>query len=235
MVDTVAVFELRGSIAHYRRPDTLATHASYPVMPRTVLRGLVASVLGRGDLPAGERAGLRLLAPVRTVAQELSLHGKTWEARSGKPDSFHRPISVELVVQPHYRVYYAGPLAGDLADMLAANRSHYHTYLGSAYCLTVPKWLGTFETADVPVGPLECVTVVPAPAAGRLVPEEGRQYSRVGGVLWEHVGPFADRRFRGSVAVLYETAGRPITLEPADPDPRWQFVDVPGEGVVCLW
>src|SRR5947209_2475848 len=120
MADTVAVFDLRGTLAHFRRPDTLATHASYPFMPRTALRGLVAAVLGLGELPAEARAGLRLLNPVRTIAQELSMHGKTWEAGSGKPDSFLRPTSVELVVNPSYRVYYAGPLTGELAETLAA-------------------------------------------------------------------------------------------------------------------
>jgi CRISPR-associated protein Cas5h len=138
-------FDLRGPLAHFRRPDTLATHASYPFLPRTALRGLVGSVLGRTELPDGVWAGLRLLAPVRTVAQELSLHGKTWEARSGRADSFHRPTSIELVIQPHYRIFYAGPHADDLRARLEARQSHFHTYLGSAFCLTVPEWVGSVE------------------------------------------------------------------------------------------
>lgn len=51
-MDTVTVFELRGPIAHYRRPDTLGTHATYPFLPRTALRGLVGAILGLEDLPA---------------------------------------------------------------------------------------------------------------------------------------------------------------------------------------
>src|SRR5436309_792200 len=101
---TILIFDLRGPLAHFRRPDTLATHASYPFLTRTALRGLVGSVLGLTELPADVWAGLRLMGPVRTVAQELSLHGKTWEARSGKKNEFHRPTSIELVVKPHYRV-----------------------------------------------------------------------------------------------------------------------------------
>ena len=45
-MDSLVVFELRGPLAHYRRPDTLGTHASYPFIPRTTLRGLIAAVLG---------------------------------------------------------------------------------------------------------------------------------------------------------------------------------------------
>jgi hypothetical protein len=61
--------------------------------------------------------------------------------------------------------------------------------------------------------------------------------ARVGGVLMEHLGPFADRRFRGSTAVLYDPAGRPVLLEPAPrtADAFWEFHDLAGEGVVCLW
>lgn len=126
----VVAFDVRGELAHFRRPDTLGTHATYPFPTRTVLRGLIAAVLGEQAWPEGGQVGLRLLGPVRTVAQQLTMHGKTWEAGSGRPESFHRPTSVELVMQPHYRIYTAGPHADRLAGMLRTGRSHYHTYLG---------------------------------------------------------------------------------------------------------
>jgi CRISPR-associated protein Cas5h len=237
----ILVFDLRGPIAHFRRPDTLATHATYPFLPRTALRGLLGSVLGLNELAPGSLAGLRLMAPVRTVAQELTLHGKTWEAKSGRAESFHRPTSIELVVGPHYRVFYRGPYADELEMRLRAGQSHYHTYLGSAFCLTVPEWVGAFD-ADQPStirasSPITCATVVPAKAVARLIAAEGSQYARVGGLLREHLGPFSDRRFRGTLAVLYEVNGRTMTFEPVEgaPDIFWQFYEVPGEGTVCLW
>jgi CRISPR-associated protein Cas5h len=233
----IVVFDVRGELAHFRRPDTLGTHASYPFATRTALHGLIAAVLGEQVWPEGGRIGLRLLGPVRTVAQQLSLHGKTWEAGSGQAASFHRPTSIELVVQPHYRIYTSGPHAEELNRRLQAGHSHYHTYLGSAYCLTFPRWMGSHESVAIdPVGRIECVSVVPG-AAGRPVLEAGRMVARVGGVLMEHLGPFADRRFRGSTAVLYDPGGSPVLLEPA---PRtaesfWEFHELEGEGVVCLW
>ena len=138
---TILIFDLRGPIAHFRRPDTLATHATYPFLTRTALRGLLGSILGVDELTGESLAGIRLLSPVRTVAQELSMHGKTWEAKSGRPDSFHRPTSIELVVQPHYRIFYAGHHADELSRRLEARQSFYHTYLGSAFCLAVPEWV----------------------------------------------------------------------------------------------
>jgi CRISPR-associated protein Cas5h len=238
---TILIFELRGPIAHFRRPDTLATHATYPFFTRTSMRGLLGSILGVNQLPGESLAGLRLLSPVRTVAQELSLHGKTWEAKSGRPDSFHRPTSIELVVQPHYRIFYAGPHANELRRRLEARQSFYHTYLGSAFCLTVPEWVRAVEvdqpTAVAAGSVVTCVSVVPAKAVARLLSQEDCQYARVGGILREHLGPFSDRRFRGTLAVLYEVNGRSMTFEPVPdgPDAFWRFHDLPDEGTVCLW
>ena len=107
----VVAFEVRSELAHFRRPDTLGTHATYPIPTRTALRGLIAAVLGEEAWSDGGRVGLRLLGPVRTVAQQMSYHGKKWEGSGGGDASFHRLTSVELVVQPHYRVYTTGPHA----------------------------------------------------------------------------------------------------------------------------
>lgn len=233
----IVVFDVRGDLAHFRRPDTLGTHATYPIPTRTALRGLIAAVIGEDRWPEGGRVGLRLLAPVRTVAQQLSLHGKTWEAGSGRPESFHRPTSVELIVQPHYRVYTAGPHADPLAGMLRAGRSRYHTYLGSAFCLTFPRWVDAYDSPPATAGTIKCNSVVPMPAVGHLALEPGQACARVGGVLMDHLGPFADRRFRGSTAVLYEPAGGLLTFEAASRTDAafWEFHDLPSEGMVCLW
>src|ERR1700676_851306 len=117
-MNNVLVFDVRAPLAHFRRPDTLGTHASYPFITRTALRGLAASILGRTSLPPEVRAGVRLMKPVRTVAQELSMHGKTWEAGRGPPHPFQRPTAIELVVEPHYRIYYGGPYLEELSERI---------------------------------------------------------------------------------------------------------------------
>lgn len=53
----VVVFEVRGELAHFRRPDTLGTHATYPFPTRTALRGLIAAVLGEPAWPDGGKWG----------------------------------------------------------------------------------------------------------------------------------------------------------------------------------
>lgn len=243
---SVVVFELNGPMAHYRRPDTIGAHASYPFIPRTTLRGLIAAILGLRQLPDQDplpheaRCGLKLLAAPRTVSQQLSFHGKKWIG-AGNNDAFNRPTTVEIVVDPHYRVYYQGPLADDLAEKIDKKQSVFHTYLGAAYCLTFPRWGETggvknSKPIDDSEVMIKCATVVPTAAIARLETETDRSYARVGGFVREHIG---GRRFRGVVSVLYETSGEPIRIErkpdPIDPDCRFVAVQDENEGYVCLW
>lgn len=234
---SLIMFELKGEIAHFRRPDTMGTQATYPFMTRTALRGLVASILGLEILPLEARCGLRLLSPVKTVAQEMSMHGKSWVS-GGSEKSFHRQTSIELVVKPYYRIYYKGPLTDELSQRLCNGQSHYHTYLGSAFCLTFPKWIDTLPSVESKElnknEPLTCVSVVPSAAVKRLLIQNDEEYARVGGVLWEYLG---DRRFQGTVSLLYEVNGRALGFFPTTQkaDTFWHFYQIPNEGTVCLW
>ncbi len=238
MAKDLAVLETRGSIAHFRRPDTLGTHASYPFFTRTSLRGFIGSILGVQSLPESTLCGLQLLSPVRTVTQELSMHGKTWEAGSGSDASFSRPTSIELVVNPSYRIFCEGDLVEELESRLVRSRSEFHTYLGAAYCLTFPRWVervpeSELEKIDWTSSSLiETDTVVPAKCVRRLEGHENRQYARVGGMLYEHLG---DRRFRGSINILYEVGAKSLSFRPSDSDVTVRFVATKSYGVICLW
>lgn len=233
----ILIFELRGNIGHFRRPDTTVTHASYPFITRTVLSGLLASILGLERLSGENWLGLQLLSRVQTVSQEMSMHGKGW--LFGGDQQFNRPTAIELVVNPHYRVYYAGEHLERLSLLIKTNRSCYHTYLGSAYCLTFPKFRGIADAEDLRPSSdevLETRTVVPSHAISRLIPREGSEYGRVGGMQYEHVG---DRKFRGTINIVYEVAGRPIVLRPAQRVTEqlnpYRFLRLNTGEVVCLW
>jgi CRISPR-associated protein Cas5h len=123
-----------------------------------------------------------------------------------------------------------------LARRLEQKQSSFHTYLGSAFCLTFPEWVGRRPAEPIPADArrISCTTVVPSPAVARLLFDNGEQYARVGGMLREHIG---GRRFRGTVSAIYEVTGRPVTFDPAPAtdDVFWTFRQVPGEGTVCLW
>ena len=84
----VLSFDLRGDIAHFRRPDTTVTHATYPFITRTVLAGLCASIIGKDLLDGDNYTGIQLLSRIKTVSQQMSMLGKGWLGSSN--DTFNR-------------------------------------------------------------------------------------------------------------------------------------------------
>ncbi|MTI85229.1 MAG: CRISPR-associated protein Cas5 [Firmicutes bacterium] len=230
------VFDLKAELGHFRRPDTTGTHATYPFITRTVLQGLIASILGLDRLTGENWAGVGLLHPVQTSAQEMSMLGKGWLGEAAS--TFNRPTSIELVVRPGYRVYYTGDHLEKLYDMLRKGQSHYHTYMGSAYCLTFPRFVHYLEAEELnpePGNELKCKTVIPSHAIENLIPTDGSQYGRVGGMHYEYLG---NRRFRGTVNIIYETSGKPIVFEAKGSSLQqkpFRFCSIDEQEVVCLW
>lgn len=231
----VLIFDLKGSLAHFRRPDTTATHATYPFITRTALRGVLGAILGLEEFTYEDaRAGVRLMSPVRKSVQQLSMLGKGFLASGPK---FNRPTAVELLVEPHYRIYYSGPCLSELADFIRERRSVYHTYLGSAFALTVPEWVGVVRATPCQVEPdieLATSTVVPTHVVERVLLDDRSQLSRAGGVLYRYLG---GRRFRGTINLLYDMNGGRIRFKPRPGPytPDVAFADLGEEGIVCLW
>lgn len=202
------VFDLKGALGHFRRPDTTATHATYPFITRTALRGLLGSVLGLEHWDAEAWTGVQLLRPVTTRTQELSMLGKGYFG-SG---TFNRPTSVELLVKPHYRIYYVGDHFDDLHTHFSQGLSVYHTYLGSAFAPAKPRFIEVFEAEEMtPEGTLECITVVPSHVVTSIDIRPGHQYMRAGGVPYHSLGK---RRFEGTMNFIYEYSGQPIRFAP---------------------
>lgn len=243
----VLVFDLKADMAHFRLPDTTATHASYPFAPRTVLHGLLSSILGLpsldgesmngqavGDL-GGDFVGLKLMAPVRSSFQKLSMLGKAW-ASSGS-DTFSKPVSIEVIARPHYRIYYAGRHYEQLESMIKARRSKYHTYLGSCFCPIVPLYVGSATASEIGDYPEELTTstVVPSSSVDRIVPSVGMEYARAGGFHYKSLG---NRQFRGTLNMIYEVNGKPMTVKikhDPPPEPEVKFLRLDTGEVICLW
>lgn len=131
------IFDVKGTIAHFRRPDTTATQLTYPFITPIAAKGLIGAVLGITDFMTRDQVGIQLLNPVRTSAQQLSMLGKDGGT------SFNRPTTMELLVNPAYRIYYTGDeYVDELRDRLQGKCSVYHTYLGVAFAFTFPEFVG---------------------------------------------------------------------------------------------
>lgn len=224
------VFDVRADLAFFRRPDTTNSQLTYPFMTPTAIKGMVGAILGIEDFVTDDRVGLSLLAPVRVVAQQLSMLGK-----DSSSSTFNRPTSIELVVSPSYRIYYAGTEYVDqLAEFLQQGKSVYPTYLGSAFALTKPRLVSIENHVEkyVPQGPIVSSAVVPTRFIDRIVPEPGKYYSRAGGFMHRYLGK---RTFERSVDYLYERTGRPIRFIPKTNIAEEDGLIVRfGEDLVCL-
>ncbi|MFA7372368.1 MAG: CRISPR-associated protein Cas5 [bacterium] len=229
----VLVFDIRGPLAHFRRPDTTNTHATYPFIPYTTVRGLAGSIIGLSEFKGTARVGIRLMSPARTSVQQMSMLGKGW--LGGGPD-FNRPTAIELVINPYYRIYWSGDYYKELKDYIANNHSHCHTYLGSAFALTYPNYVGTYSYSakDLTEKPFDCLSVIPIDAVGKLIPIPGTQYGRIGGMHCEYHG---ERRFGTIANVLYEFAGRPIRIIPYSKAETkdYTFIETEQGEIICLW
>jgi CRISPR-associated protein Cas5h len=232
----ILAFELRGQMAHYRRPDTTASHVTYPFIPRTTLHGLLGSILGMENFEGDAWIGIRLLSPVKTVSQELSLLGKGWLGNGG--DMFNRPTAVEFVVKPRYMIYFYGDHFDQLTDLIASKRSFFHTYLGSAFCLTFPEFRGVLqgveEQIDTIDGEIECYGVIPIDLIEKVSIKPGSKYARVGGMHYQHIG---ERRFRGTINLLYDMEGGPVRFIPQPEKAKYPYklCRLASGEMVCLW
>lgn len=239
---TVLSFTLRGKMAHFRQPDTTVTQGTYPLPPRPTLLGLLGAVLGIDyngpEWPrflAGEHyLGLQLLAPVRTVCMQMSLLGKGFVGGGGK--EFNRLTVMEMVVAPAYQIYYAGESLDALQEKLSRRQSVFHTYLGSAFCLTFPVFESVHEAlllspaaGDV----VEFSTVVPRELVDRVELAAPATYAAARAMPYHHRG---DRTFEGAGTVFYEVTGGALKVVcAAEPRLSCRLASLPSGAVLCLW
>lgn len=204
----VVAFDVRSSLAHFRRPDTTATQLTYPFIPPTVAKGIVGAILGIEDFVTSDRIGIQLLSHVEIVSQQLSLLGK------GGGTVFNRPTTIQLLVNPAYRIYYSGDeYTDELEERLINNQATYTTYLGSAFAITKPEYVGTWRLVEVNDLNMTCYskTVVPIQLIEELHVEDGFYYQRASGFMWKYVG---NRTFQQSIDFLYEQKGKKIKIQP---------------------
>ncbi|MTI80797.1 MAG: CRISPR-associated protein Cas5 [Firmicutes bacterium] len=203
----VVAFDVKSSIAHFRRPDTTATQLTYPFMPPTAAKGLVGAILGIEDFVTRDQVGIQLLSPVKVVSQQLSLLGK------GGGNVFNRPTTIQLLIRPAYRIYYGGEEYVDkLEEYLKSGCAVYPTYLGSCFALTKPKYVNTWHATDISLqNNLTTRTVIPASVIKELELQPNHHFQRAYGFFKNYLG---DRTFEQSIDYIYEENSNPTSFLP---------------------
>lgn len=227
-MNQLLVFDLVGSMAHFRKFYTNSSSLSYRVPPRTVLAGVIATLLGRERDSYYEelslehaRIGVALRAPVRTLMQTVNYlftKSEGWDGSQG-----HTQIPVELVLPKppasnlRYQVYFTHrdtSLVEELHQQLRDQRYRYPLYLGLTEC---PAWVENpqmylADQLQILQSPSEALPIQTAISlnrlAGEVVLEQGLR-------IYKDRMPFdfhADRRLKAVEEVLWEAEGRPLRL-----------------------
>lgn len=220
-------FDVKSTIAHFRRPDTTSTHLTYPFIPPTVAKGLVGAILGIEDFVTTDRVGIQLLSEVKMISQRLSLLGK------GGGTVFNRPTTIQFLIEPAYRIYYAGQqYVDELEGMLKNKRAVYTTYLGSAFALTTPKYVDSWDVSETEFSKEQynSLSVMPVSIIDELIAEDGCYYQRASGFMQEYEG---ERTFSKSVDFIYEQGGAKLSFKPKTFEEKFSLVELDG-GLVCL-
>lgn len=219
------VFDIKGKIGHFRRPDTTVTQLTYPFITPLAAKGLVGAILGITDFVTKDKIGIQLLSSVRTSVQQLSMLGES--------GTFNRPTTVEFLVNPAYRIYYAGDeYVDELYNKLKNNASVYPTYLGAAYALTFPKLVDYFEYVEIINDEIDIETpsVVPIPAIRELIFEDNHHYNRAGGFMKNYLG---QREFEKSISYIYEKDMKNIKFSFQPNEEECLVTKIEGE-FICL-
>lgn len=139
----VLVFDLKGSLAHFRKIYTNSSSLSYSLPPRTCLAGIIAAMLGRErDSYYQEFSrehcfiAVKKLGRTRKIMQTLNYMRATGSRELIVPRE-HTQIPFELVCgepELRYRIYFAGNPGAyeELKQRLINDRYVFPPYLGAA-------------------------------------------------------------------------------------------------------
>jgi len=158
----VAVFDIWGTFAHFRKFWTTSSSLSYPFPPPPTVKGILGAILGYRKEEYIKRTepfkvGVRILNPVKRLKVALNfLHTKNLSITNFKSFSqnlrkkglLHTQTVVEILKNPKYRIYVSSEDLGrlnELEETLKREENIYTLSLGWANFLAKYSYVGTFE------------------------------------------------------------------------------------------
>ncbi|MFY9385717.1 MAG: CRISPR-associated protein Cas5 [Dethiobacteria bacterium] len=227
-IEAVAVFDLTGPVAHFRKYYTNSSSLTYGFPPRTVLMGIIAAILGMerdsyyGTLDRG-RYGVAVKVPGRRLMQTVNYTRTKKEdlgviRRCGLVPGTQIPLELLLPEVAHprlrFRVFFSHPdreLLTETTRRLRERRSHYPLYLGLTECPAMFEFHGLFEPGEyrrLPRGQQVTLTSVLNTALLQKLVLNGNTPSRIFRERAPH--SFGEGRTLRPPATLIYTEGEPL-------------------------
>lgn len=164
------VLDVWAHFATFRKGYTSTTSSTYPFIPRSAVEGLIGAIVGYGReeyplLLFDSRIAVELRKTefsskiAKTTMGVLLTHSDFWRDQVGKYlengrtiQHMRGPRSMELLVEPRYRIYFN--TANDtvreaLARNLRAHETFFTPYLGTNSMMANFEFVGEYDTVDV--------------------------------------------------------------------------------------
>lgn len=151
----VAIFDLYGDYAQFRKYFTNMSPLTFSIPPRTALSGILGAILGIDKLKNPETflkkdcfLALRIINPIKKTKLAYNYVKSDSSMTQLYDYKNHKPTNVEFLRDVHYRVYFyhSNPQTFvEMVDMLQRHSSYYTVSLGIAGCLADYNFLGVFD------------------------------------------------------------------------------------------
>lgn len=147
MTKNMLIFDIEGTIAHFRRFYTNSSSLSYSFPPRTVLTGLIAAVLGHERDSYYEifssdncKIGLAIRKPIRKIIQTVN-YIRTKNEKEVTGSGGHTQVPVEFILPVEeilqYRIYFLhndSNIVNELYKTIITGNCYYPPYFGISEC-----------------------------------------------------------------------------------------------------
>ncbi len=236
MPNKVALFEIWGNYAFFRRGYTTTSPLTYPFPTRTVLSGIIAAMLGiERDRyyeifeETNSAFALQIINSVKKIRIKQNLIDTKTGFYLWDNDGQRTQIPFEYIKEPRYRIYASleGRQFDSLNDLLNEHKSIYTPYLGISECVANFEYAGTFEVSEQKADGniIEISSVIPWSDSIEIKPEEGKKYGKVTMPRFMN----ENRVVRKYLSYIYESEGKTIKIT------RGRFWQVKGADVNVIF
>lgn len=236
MPNKVALFEIWGDYAFFRRGYTTTSPLTYPFPTRTVLSGIIAAILGiERDCyyeifeETNSAFALQIINSVKKIRIKQNLIDTKTGFYLWDNDGQRTQIPFEYIKEPRYRIYASleGRQFDSLNDLLNEHKSIYTPYLGISECVANFEYAGTFEVSEQKADGniIEISSVIPWSDSIEIKPEEGKKYGKVTMPRFMN----ENRVVRKYLSYIYESEGKTIKIT------RGRFWQVKGADVNVIF